>query len=75
MSVPLIHFAFALERKDILPSHNIGVQFLNDIAGDSRFKTTGINLGYAKKVVVTADNLFSFGAGLGIFQRSLYLMI
>jgi len=54
-----------------MPSHNIGVQFLNDIAGDSRFKTTGINLGYAKKVSVTAENLFSFGAGLGIFQRSI----
>jgi type IX secretion system PorP/SprF family membrane protein len=71
VSVPFNTLSFSLERKDILPSHNIGVQFLNDIAGDSRFKTTGINLGYAKKVVATADNLFSFGAGLGIFQRSI----
>ena len=71
VSVPFNTLSFSLERKDILPSHNIGVQFLNDIAGDSRFKTTGINLGYAKKVSVTADNLFSFGAGLGIFQRSI----
>ena len=70
VSVPFNTLCISLERKDILPSHNIGVQFLNDIAGDSRFKTTGINLGYAKKVSVTADNLFSFGAGLGIFQRS-----
>jgi type IX secretion system PorP/SprF family membrane protein len=71
VSVPFNTLSFSLERKDILPSHNIGVQFLNDIAGDSRFKTTGINLGYAKKVAVTAENLFSFGAGLGIFQRSI----
>ena len=71
VSVPFNTLSFSLERKDILPSHNIGVQFLNDIAGDSRFKTTGINLGYAKKVAVTAENLFSFGVGLGIFQRSI----
>jgi len=70
VSVPFNTLCLSLERKDIQPSHNIGVQFLNDIAGDSRFKTTGINLGYAKKVSATADNLFSFGAGLGIFQRS-----
>ena len=71
VSVPFNTLSFSLERKDILPNHNIGVQFLNDIAGDSRFKTTGINLGYAKKIAVTADNLFSFGTGLGIFQRSI----
>ena len=71
ISVPFNTLSFSLERKDILPNHNIGVQFLNDIAGDSRFKTTGINLGYAKKIALTADNLFSFGAGLGIFQRSI----
>ena len=71
VSVPFNTLSFSLERKDIIPSHNIGVQFLNDIAGDSRFKTTGINLGYAKKLAATADNLFSFGAGFGIFQRSI----
>ena len=71
VSVPFNTLSFSLERKDIIPSHNIGVQFLNDIAGDSRFKTTGINLGYAKKVSITADNLFSFGAQFGIFQRSI----
>ena len=71
VSIPFNTLAFSLERKDIIPSHSIGVQFLSDIAGDSRFKTTGINLGYAKKVAVTAENLFSFGAQLGIFQRSI----
>ena len=71
VSIPFNTLSFSLERKDILPSHNIGVQFLNDIAGDSRFKTTGINLGYAKKLAATAENLFSLGAQLGIFQRSI----
>ena len=50
VSVPFTTFTLALERKDILPNQSIGIQFLNDIAGDSRFKTAGITLAYAKKV-------------------------
>ena len=70
VSIPFNTFSLSLERKNILPSHSVGVQFLNDIAGDSRFKTTGINLAYVKRVVATTNNLFNFGAELGLFQRS-----
>jgi type IX secretion system PorP/SprF family membrane protein len=70
VSIPFNTLSLSLERKDIFPSHSIGVQFLNDIAGDSRFKTAGVTLAYAKKVAVTADNLFSIGAEIGLFQRS-----
>ena len=70
VSIPFTTFALALERKEILSSHSAGIQFLNDIAGDSRFKTTGINLAYAKKVVGNTNNMFSFGAEIGLFQRS-----
>ena len=70
VSVPFNTLTLSLERKDILPSHSIGVQFINDIAGDSRFKTAGVTLAYAKKVAVTTNNIFSFGAELGLFQRS-----
>ena len=70
VSVPFTTFALALERKDIFPNQSAGIQFLNDIAGDSRFKTTGINLAYSKRVAATTNNLFSFGAELGFFQRS-----
>ncbi len=70
VSIPFNTFSFSLECKDILPSHSVGVQFLNDIAGDSRFKTTGINLAYAKRVVATTKNMFFFGADIGLFQRS-----
>ncbi|MBT3612031.1 MAG: PorP/SprF family type IX secretion system membrane protein [Flavobacteriales bacterium] len=71
VSIPFTTFGLALERKEILPSHNIGVQFLNDIAGDSRFKTSGLTIAYAKSVAISKENTFSFGAGLGIFQRSI----
>ena len=70
VSVPFNTFSFSLEGKDILPSHSAGIQFLHDIAGDSRFQTTGINLAYAKRVVATTNNIFSIGAELGVFQRS-----
>ena len=71
VSVPFNTLSLSLERKDIFPSHNIGIQFLNDIAGDSRFKTAGITLAYAKKVAVRNDNIISVGAEIGFFQRSL----
>jgi len=70
VSVPFNTFCLSLEGKEILPSHSLGIQFLHDIAGDSRFKTTGINLAYAKRVIATTNNMFSFGAELGLLQRS-----
>ena len=71
VSVPFSTFTLALERKDILPSHSIGLQFLNDIAGDSRFKTSGLNFTYVKSVATSKENNFRFGAEFGLFQRSI----
>ena len=71
VSVPFTTFTLALERKDILPSHSIGIEFLNDIAGDSRFKTSGLNFTYVKSVATSKENTFRFGAEFGLFQRSI----
>jgi type IX secretion system PorP/SprF family membrane protein len=71
VSIPFTTFTLALERKDILPSHSIGVQFLNDITGDSRFKTSGLNFTYVKSVETSKENTFRFGAEFGLFQRSI----
>ena len=73
VSVPFTTFTFALERKDILPSHSIGIQFLNDIAGDSRFKTSGLNFTYVKSISTRKENTFRFGAKFGLFQRSIII--
>ena len=73
VSVPFSTFTLALERKDILPSHSIGIQFLNDIAGDSRFKTSGLNFTYVKSVATSKENSFRFGAEFGLFQRSIFI--
>ena len=37
VSIPFNTFSLSLERKEILPGHSVGIQLLNDIAGDSRF--------------------------------------
>jgi len=66
-------FTLALERKDILPSHSVGIQFLNDIAGDSRFKTSGLNFTYVKTFATSKRNKIRFGAELGLFQRSIFV--
>ena len=71
VSVPFTTFTLAFERKNILPSHSIGLQFLNDIAGDSRFKTSGLNFTYVKSVATSEENSFRFGAEFGLFQRSI----
>ena len=71
VSIPFTTFALALERKDILPTHSIGMQFLNDIAGDSRFKTSGLNFTYVKSVTNNKENIFRFGGEFGFFQRSI----
>ncbi|CAI8298390.1 MAG: Uncharacterised protein [Cryomorphaceae bacterium] len=71
VSVPFTTFTLAFERKNILPSHSIGLQFLNDIAGDSRFKTSGLNFTYVKSVATRTENTFRLGAEFGLFQRSI----
>ena len=73
VGIPFTTFTLALERKDILPSHSIGIQFLNDIAGDSRFKTSGLNFTYVKTFATSKRNIFRFGAELGLFQRSIFV--
>jgi len=71
VSVPFKTFTLALERKDILPTHSIGIQFLNDIAGDSRFKTSGLNFNYVKSISISKVNSFRFGVEFGLFHRTI----
>ena len=68
---PFNTFTISAERKDLLPSHSIGIQFLNDIAGDAKFKTTGFNFLYSKFLKITKINFLSVAAGAGVFQRTL----
>ncbi|MDC0204234.1 PorP/SprF family type IX secretion system membrane protein [Flavobacteriales bacterium] len=68
---PFNTFSISAERKELFPSHSIGIQFINDIAGDAKFKTTGFNFSYSKLFEITKINLLSIAVGVGAFQRSL----
>ena len=68
---PFNTLSISAERKDLFPSHSIGIQFLNDIAGDAKFKTIGFNFSYSKLFKITKINSLSIATGVGIFQRSL----
>lgn len=69
---PFNTFAMSVERKDLFPSHSVGVQFLNDIAGEAKFKTTGFNLSYSKTLKISKSSLLSVATSAGLFQRSLF---
>ena len=60
----------SFERKDFFPSHSFGIQFLNDFSGDSKFKTTGLNIVYSKFFRIVENNSLSFAFSGGFFERS-----
>ena len=48
VAIPFSTFTASIERKALFKNNSLGIQFINDIAGDARFKTTGINIIYSK---------------------------
>ena len=62
--------SISIERKNFLPSHSYGAQLLNDVAGDSKFTTTGFNFSYSKLVNISKTHDISLGLLFGVFQRS-----
>ena len=70
VSIPFNTFSIAFEAKEFVKAISIGIQFLNDISGDSKFRTNGLNLIAAKKNIVNSTNNVSFGFLLGSYQRS-----
>ena len=71
VTVPFNTFTLSIERKNVYYSHSCGVQFLNDVAGDSRFRTTGFNFLYAKSFSASSRNNLSLGGLVGFFQRDM----
>ena len=71
VSVPFNTFSIAFEAKELIKDISIGIQFLNDIAGDSKFSTNGMNIVIAKKTKVNTTDNISIGFLLGSYQRSI----
>tara|TARA_B100001758_G_C18402242_1_gene609721 strand:+ start:721 stop:1671 length:951 start_codon:yes stop_codon:yes gene_type:complete len=68
---PFKTVTFSLERINFLPEQSIGVQILNDVAGDSKLTTSGITFAYSKLVEIINKTSLSLGVSFGAFQRSI----
>lgn len=71
VTVPFNTFSISLEVKNIIKKFSFGVQLLNDIAGDSHFKTNGVTLSLSHNTKVNSSNNISFGVLAGTYQRSI----
>ena len=50
VSVPFNTFSLSFEAKNIIKDLSFGLQILDDIAGDSRFKTNGLTSSFSYKL-------------------------
>jgi len=57
------------EAKDILKRTSVGVQFINDVAGDANFTTSQFNTAINKSFFIDRDKGVSTGILLGFTQR------
>lgn len=71
VTTPFNTLTISIERKNFFSTSSYGFQFLNDIAGDSRFRTTGFNFLYAKSFSALSLKNISFGGIFGFFQRNI----
>jgi len=71
VTVPFNTFSISLDVKNIFKSLSFGLQLLNDIAGDSHFKTNGLTLSLSHNIKVNSSNNISFGFLTGTYQRSI----
>ena len=71
VTVPFNTFSISLDVKNIFKSISFGLQLLNDIAGDSHFKTNALTLSLSHNIRVNSSNNMSFGFLTGAYQRSI----
>ena len=66
---PFNTVAANFEAKDILKKTSVGLQFVNDVAGDANFTTTQLNAAINKSFSINRDKEISAGILLGFTQR------
>ena len=67
---PFNTIVFSYTQKKALKNTSLGLNIINDIAGDSRFSTDGLYLALANNIKINEDNL-SIGIQGSLFQKSL----
>ena len=68
---PFSTFSIALNGKNIYNKFSIGVQFIDDKAGDSNFSTNGIVFSLSRINKIFNHQNFSFGGSAGYYRRGL----
>ena len=66
---PFNTVAANFEAKDILKKTSVGLQFVNDVAGDANFTTSQLNAAINKSFSIDRDKEISAGILLGFTQR------
>ena len=71
VSVPFSTFSASIENKNIYNNFNVGIQFFNDQAGDSRTTLNQLNLAISKDIKIFEVNTFAIGAIIGVGQKKI----
>ena len=68
---PFSTFLTSIESKNILNNNSFGIHFMNDIAGDARYQTTGSIINYSKSIRKNSTTFFAVGLSAGFYQRKI----
>ena len=68
---PFSTFLMSIESKKILNNNSFGIHFMNDIAGDARYQTTGSIINYSKSIRKNYTTFFAVGLSAGFYQRKI----
>ena len=68
---PFSTFLMSIESKKILNNNSFGIHFMNDIAGDARYQTTGSIINYSKSIRKNSTTFFAVGLSAGFYQRKI----
>tara|TARA_B100000282_G_C31737151_1_gene494103 strand:- start:3386 stop:4342 length:957 start_codon:yes stop_codon:yes gene_type:complete len=68
---PFSTFLMSIESKKILNNNSFGIHFMNDIAGDARYQTTGSIINYSKLIRKNYTTFFAVGLSAGFYQRKI----
>ena len=72
---PFSTFIMSIESKNIVYNNSFGIHFMNDIAGDARYKTTGSIINYSKSIRKNSTTFFAIGLSAGFTKEKFRLII
>ena len=73
ISIPFTTTVIGFEAKKSIYKQSLGIQFVNDIAGDSKLSTTGIVLGTSRTLSTTEKSNLKLGLAFAVYQKKLDL--